>query len=246
MIVCGFVCWNLGNPDRLRPKSWLKQLADGLRRRANYQYLYHIPADAYFAVPGFSDPVEGDKMPNDYQYKSITDLKPYNDLKQEHQNLTRRYYDLLAVGILNLQTREEIEAHYLKKARQFTWQEFLYNPLAFMSIGFSKVWIWAYIESFFLYGITLFKSVRYRLARWYEKRLLLFDQIRSGQGGSARFAGLFEEIASKFKKTGYSLFYGRSLFNPWLQIGSDMRQTAGQFFSGGFFRSGHNEKNQFL
>lgn len=44
---------------------------------------------------------------------------------------------------------------------------------------------------------------------------------RYGRGGSGRFAGMFEEYATRWKRDSYALFFGNSLFMPWLRIGSE-------------------------
>jgi len=63
------------------------------------------------------------------------------------------------------------------------------------------------------------KSGRDSIGRRFVKILSVFEQGRFGQGGSARFAGLFEEWATLFRRKGYALFLGRSLYNPFLYVG---------------------------
>lgn len=53
----------------------------------------------------------------------------------------------------------------------------------------------------------------------FEKLIRFLEQGRFGKGGSARFAGLFEEWATLYKNQQQGLFMGRSLYNPFLNIG---------------------------
>lgn len=110
------------------------------------------------------------------------------------------------------------------KARAAVWKEFLYNPLKFTHIDFMRIWKWAFVAALLLYGFTLHPPVRHWLAGLTDKRLSRKQQIRMGRGGSARFAGFFEEIASRFDSDTPGIFYGRSMYNPWLLIGSSDRR----------------------
>ncbi len=74
-----------------------------------------------------------------------------------------------------------------------------------------------------LLSIIIYVLLRYAgrssLGKRFEKLLRFFEQGRFGRGGSARFAGLFEEWGSLYKSQKQGLFMGRSIYNPFLNIG---------------------------
>jgi len=57
------------------------------------------------------------------------------------------------------------------------------------------------------------------ISKIYSRLMRILDQGRFGRGGSARFAAMFEEWGRRHN--GRSLYMGKSLFNPWDEIGLD-------------------------
>ncbi len=55
--------------------------------------------------------------------------------------------------------------------------------------------------------------------QFYSKIIHFFEQGKFGLGGSSRFAGLMEEWVHRYRQKEQSLFMGKSLFNPFLNIG---------------------------
>lgn len=66
---------------------------------------------------------------------------------------------------------------------------------------------------------ALYYANKSSLGGLHEKFLRFLEQGRLGLGGSARFAGLYEEWRTLYKNQRYGLFMGRSLYNPFLNIG---------------------------
>lgn len=84
--------------------------------------------------------------------------------------------------------------------------------------------VWLLGFSVFLYFATR-DLIKRAVVALHKKLLGFFEAGRFGQGGSARFAGLFEEWALRLNfrinslKPTNTLFFGRSLYSPFLNIG---------------------------
>jgi type IV secretory pathway TraG/TraD family ATPase VirD4 len=82
---------------------------------------------------------------------------------------------------------------------------------------------------FLFFSVALYFATRNLIKRiivaLHTKFLGFFEAGHFGRGGSARFAGLFEELALRFnfrlepEKIENTLFFGRSLYSPFLNIG---------------------------
>lgn len=97
------------------------------------------------------------------------------------------------------------------------------NPIMHALSSFNGKLCWLLICAFASY-LLVHLFIRTGLGKGYENLLAFFNQARFGKGGSARFAGLFEEWTLRFKNQKYGLFMGKSLYNPFRNIGlEDLR-----------------------
>ena len=134
---------------------------------------------------------------------------------------------------MKLVTRETLKWPYTafeKIAYREVWQDFWYEPIQFLKPSFESDWLWiiAFLIASIFYAVSLRKNARHDFSEWYTKTILQNrQQTQFGQGGSARFSGLLEEwglVYRKLKedkkgKKQYPLFMGRSLHNPFINIG---------------------------
>lgn len=80
------------------------------------------------------------------------------------------------------------------------------------------LWKGLLISSTVIFMILYFPN-RFDPMRIFTKLPEFIQQGRFGQGGSAHFAGMVDEWASRFKKKENGLFMGRSMYNPLRYIG---------------------------
>ena len=102
----------------------------------------------------------------------------------------------------------------------YIWRNFKSDPIDFIKPAYEKLNIIIFLVALVLYGLSL-SDGRVSSGRDYESFLRVIQQSRFGLGGFARFAGLFEEWATSLKDQKQGLFLGRSLYNPYLTIGSE-------------------------
>jgi len=150
------------------------------------------------------------KIPSAIDHEHLKYLKTHNDLVTE--------YKVLELRLEN----EDLPIDHLpihkSEARSKTWNEFKNNPITFLAEPVKKVIPFALLVGLIIYFLSHL-PIRYDFAGWYVNVLRFFEQGRFGFGGAARFAGLVEEWASLYKNQKYGLFMGRSLYNPFLNIG---------------------------
>lgn len=183
---------------------------------------YYIPTEAKFPVV-YPDVLTKRTIPpykSSYsfteKYLNLENDDVYAEYVGKHNLLIDTYFTTDSI-YQNLSQPVE-PSTYQVEGRSKTWSDFKYNPLAFVGDAFLRTTPLALMIAFIIYVISHF-PIRYDIAGWYVNILRFFEQGRFGFGGSARFAGLVEEWASLYKKQKYGLFMGRSLYNPFLNIG---------------------------
>lgn len=104
--------------------------------------------------------------------------------------------------------------------KSVVWSHFQISPMVYLKPAFNSVKVVALVVAIILYLLTHL-PIRYDLANKFESVLRVFEQSRFGKGGAARFAGLLEEWTALLANQKFGLFLGRSLYNPYLKIGSE-------------------------
>lgn len=79
-------------------------------------------------------------------------------------------------------------------------------------------WFWGFVIAG-LVSLALLHFITFKTSDAVTAFIRFWDAGFFGLGGSSRFANMIEEIADRWKKNKNSLFFGNSLFIPWLQIG---------------------------
>lgn len=102
-------------------------------------------------------------------------------------------------------------------AKNLAWSE-LGSPYELLASQFKSRAVLAILLALGLFA-ALYYANKSSFGGVHEKILRFLEQGRFGQGGSARFAGLYEEWRTLYKNQKNSLFMGRSLYNPFLNIG---------------------------
>lgn len=141
-----------------------------------------------------------------YIQNQLSLIDKYNTaVKNEQIELNNRLYS------------SEMQPLYDSLSSEYTWLEFGGVTGLFYS-SFGKVKWLAFFIAIILFTLLHFTN-RNIVGKRLEKLIRFLEQGRFGLGGSARFAGLFEEWASLFNNQKNGLFMGRSLYNPFLNIG---------------------------
>ena len=161
---------------------------------------YHLTSPSY-VIP--------EKYLRDYAFRKDPRKNP------EYQEV---YYRQKALRkIQNDANSQQLNQIYSYSASDHAWQE-LGSPYQLLSQIFYNTRFISLALAITLYAMTHVAD-RVILGRAYTSFIRFLEQGRFGLGGSARFAGLFEEWALLFKKQKQGLFMGRSLYNPFLNIG---------------------------
>lgn len=146
---------------------------------------------------------EYDKIKNDIE-----------EVKAKKDSLGKKYNK-----IISDKTSKEYE-DASNEVWSIVWANLKSDPLDLILPAHHRGKYFAFIITLLFY-IFSHRDARYDLSKKYENIIRVFEQARFGLGGSARFAGLVEEWASLFKNQKHGLFLGRSLYNPFLTIGSE-------------------------
>lgn len=201
-----------------------------------YKNNYFTPFDIWPNVPSktikdyslkdLSEHPERYRSPKDWRNTSALEYASYShDIRytEEYVRYFNRqkelfkdydYYDSAKQAL-------SMDSEFLKKnsqlARKKTWAE-VGGPLQLIVDTFKdKFWIIFFLS--LAIAILSYFTNKSSLGAIHEKLLRFIEQTRFGFGGSARFAGLFEEWRTLFKNQKQSLYMGRSLYNPFLDIG---------------------------
>lgn len=78
---------------------------------------------------------------------------------------------------------------------------------------------WWFLPAVFYGWVVLLRKFQTKFSYIYSRIMRFLDEGRFGFGGSARFASMLEEWGKPYKKN--TLYVGRSLFNPYDEIGLD-------------------------
>ncbi|PTX58574.1 type IV secretory pathway TraG/TraD family ATPase VirD4 [Kordia periserrulae] len=122
-------------------------------------------------------------------------------------------------GTYEVENNENVKKA-LEEVESKVWEEVKSNPFPLLFAAANRTKYLALIIALAIYLLSYF-STKDEFSRNFEKIIRVVDQSRFGLGGSARFAGLIEEWSSLYKNQKYSLFLGKSLYNPFLIIGSE-------------------------
>jgi len=144
---------------------------------------------------------------NDIRYNQL-----YHSYFNDQKEFKKRLVELRAERAINMLSCEVT-------AKKLVWEK-LDSPLNLVYTSFKKNYLFVLPVSFVIFALVYF-GARRSLGLRYEKILRFFEQGRFGRGGSARFAGMFEEWTHQFKGQKQGLFMGRSLYNPFLNIGME-------------------------
>jgi len=192
--------------------------------------IYHVGADIWPLVPSkdadqysIQDVIDN---PEKYKYAFGNEGGWYkSDIR-----LSTKYQEYF---------KQEMECIKAERVFDSIYNEVMYNPVAHESWDNDKkneVWEkykspskllmsefksyrWIALEIALAVSIAAFFSNKQSLGKLHEKLLRFLEQLKFGFGGSARFAGLLEEWCVLFKNQKNGLFMGRSLYNPFLNIG---------------------------
>ncbi len=99
----------------------------------------------------------------------------------------------------------------------FQWKDKPRAQIKLLVWNYKKIRLWALLVAFVLYIGSFYD--RQNSSSFLIRLTDFFEKGRFGRGGSARFAGIFEEWGSLHKNQRYGLFMGRSLYNPLFDIG---------------------------
>ncbi len=196
-------------------------------RAKTKDYLYDN-ANSYLVYEGIW-PLDDDKTIESYSVdkefpltKRIKNWAFGNDSKSDirftskYQNYFRKqkkaFAQLQSIETVKVDSKAKLD----KSAKEATRQK-LGNPILFVLAAYkNKLWL---LLGLSLVAYILFHIfIRSGLGKGYDSMLQFFHQGRFGKGGSARFAGIMEEWPLRFRKK-YTLFMGRSLYNPFRYIG---------------------------
>lgn len=208
-----------------------------------YTYYYYPTKDKPTSSNGNAESnLLNDQSENKHKISVINKIKgdrilwshlitAYNSLERRHSDAERLYqqaaYEVMAIlelteqGITGTDYFVVVDSNHAKfkeNAKNEVWAAVKERPFNFVSSSLKQYWKIGLILAIILYGIS-HTSVRYKIAPHYESVLRFFEQGRFGLGGSSRFAGIIEEWASLYKNQKEGIFLGRSLFNPFLNIG---------------------------
>lgn len=141
--------------------------------------------------------------------KNVMDEEGYESRKDRHSRKADSHIRLYGHVLETNRQWEEIKQ---QKRKSF---------FSYYAEVFDGAWWFIVIFSMFVYGLTHIEETRPAFAQIYGPVVRFFEQGRFGLGGSARFAGLIEEWAELFDNQTHGLFLGKSLYNPFLRIGSE-------------------------
>jgi len=152
----------------------------------------------------------------------------YQERYKKHKKLLEEYRSLIGWRISfpdsdfleELFKKNPIKERKLSYYKDAIWDNFKENPIPFIKSSINDSFPLILILSLILYALSHL-PIRYKFAKPYESFIRFLEQSRFGLGGSSRFAGLFEEWNSLLKNQTQGLFLGRSLYNPYLTIGSE-------------------------
>lgn len=99
----------------------------------------------------------------------------------------------------------------------FEWKDKPRVQIKLFVWNYKKIRLWALLVALVLYIGSFYD--RQNSSSFLIRLTDFFEKGRFGRGGSARFAGIFEEWGSLHKNQRYGLFMGRSLYNPLFDIG---------------------------
>ncbi|OIQ19299.1 MAG: hypothetical protein BM557_06230 [Flavobacterium sp. MedPE-SWcel] len=99
----------------------------------------------------------------------------------------------------------------------FEWKDKPRAQIKLFVWNYKKIRFWALLVALVLYIGSFYD--RQNSSSFLIRLTDFFEKGRFGRGGSARFAGIFEEWGSLHKNQRYGLFMGRSLYNPLFDIG---------------------------
>lgn len=207
--------------ELVKKKKEHRKAAEAFVKSANANY--HVPFEIWPNIPSkdISEYSLDDVIahPEKYRMPIYDDvrLSPeyqtfFNEQKRLHDEVMkfdREYYLALA------------DDKFMKSVHDYdvkrTWEE--HGSTLKLLIKEAKKYFFLILAiAIVIYALIYFTSRR-DIGGFYERLLRFLEQGRFGFGGSARFAGLFEEWRTLFKNQKEGLFMGRSLYNPFLNIG---------------------------
>lgn len=152
-------------------------------------------------------------------YKTTYDIRRtigYQKLFKKQQDLHEEKIEIDSLYYRALNNEEFLNKKH-EQAKEKVWAEFG-SPLLLLKDN-SKSYIWLILLITIILYIAEYFASRSNYGGIHESFLQFMEQGKFGRGGSARFAGLFEEWRTLYKNQKQGLFMGRSLYNPFLNIG---------------------------
>ena len=144
---------------------------------------------------------------------SKSDIRFTSQYQSYFKKQKKAFAQLKSIENVRIDSKSKLDKSAKESARQK-----LGNPILFI-LSYYKNKLWWLLGFSFLAYILFHYFIRSGLGRGYESILHFYQQGRFGIGGSSRFAGIFEEWLLQFKKQKYALYMGRSLYNPFRNIG---------------------------